>query len=130
MARDKRIHGIAALADRRRHIDGEKIARADIAVYGLQVDVIRIHVIRQLPAQFPRSVISRRAHAAGLRTNDVVLAVRLIPDWNNGYARRRRHPAGFQLRLGLMRETVAYTKRVFPESKSRCQRHQLDYNAR
>ena len=55
------------------------------------------------------------ARAQWLRTHNLVLAVRLVPDRNNGDALLRCHHASLELRLCLVRETIAHAKCVFFE---------------
>ena len=48
---------------------------------------------------------------------DAVLAIRFVPDGDNGDAAVRRHRASLQLGLGLMRETIPYADGEFFQSK-------------
>ena len=113
MAGHKRIHGAVGggLSDGIRHVQSVEIAGGQEAVHGAQADVIGVHVVGLRPAQFGHRGVGRGAHAGGLRSDDVVLAVRLVPNGDDFRARAPRgQHAGPQLRNGLVRETVSHSE--------------------
>jgi hypothetical protein len=77
------------------HIQREKVARIEKAVHRSQVDVIGVQIIRARPTEFVHGAIGGGARARGLRADDQVLAIRLIPDRDdNGALARRQHAGG------------------------------------
>ena len=105
------------LADGRRHVERVEIAGVDEAVHRAEVDVVGIHVIGLRPAGLPHCLIGGGTHAGGFRTDDAVLAIRFVPDGDDGDAAVRRHHASLQLGLGLVRKTVPYANREFFQGK-------------
>jgi hypothetical protein len=82
-------------------------------VHGLQIDVIGIHMIGRGPTQLPDCGIRGRANRARVGTDKHVFPVRLVPHRNHITTLILGQDTGAQLRLGLMRETVADTNGVF-----------------
>ncbi len=115
MPREKRADGrrFSRLADKTGDIDGEKIARRDIAVHGFERNVIGVDVMWVLPMERVNCPIRGRAHGAGIGTDDGVLPVGLVPYRNNLYSRAGSQDAGLELRFGLMREAVADSYGIF-----------------
>ena len=107
-----RVRG-GGLADRIGHVDGVEIAGGEEAVHGFEADVVGVHVIGLLPAQFAHRGVGGRPHAGRRGADGGVLAVRLVPDRDDLGALFGGQHAGAQLRLGLVREPVADADRVF-----------------
>ncbi len=112
MAREERLHGRigSRLSDRLRHVQRVKIAGGQEAVHGAQADVIGVHVVGLLPAEFGDRRIGRGAHAIGLRSDDVMLSIRLVPDGDDFDAALRGEHAGAELRNGLVRKAISHTE--------------------
>ena len=119
MALDEGVDAIrlGRLADGGGHVERVEIAGVDEAVHGAEVDVVGIHVIGLRPAGLPHGLVGGGAHAGGFRADDAVLAIRFVPDGDDGDAAVRRHRAGLQLGLGLVRETVPYADGEFFQGK-------------
>ena len=119
MALDEGVDAVrlGRLADGRGHIERVEIAGVDEAVHRAEVDVVGIHVIGLRPAGLPHRLIGGGAHAGRFRAHDAVLAIRFVPDGDDGDAAVRRHRASLQLGLGLVRETVPYAEGEFFQSK-------------
>ena len=119
MTIDEGVHAVRAgrLADGRGYVEGVEIAGVDEAIDGAEVDVIGVHVVGLFPAGLAYRCIGGGAHAGGFRADDAVLAIRFIPDRDDGDAAGRRHHASLQLSLGLVRETVPYTDGEFFQGK-------------
>ena len=119
MALDERVDAVrlGRLADGRGDVERVEIAGVDEAVHGAEADVVGIDVVGLLPARSPHRRVGRGAHARRFGADDGVLAVRFVPDGDDVDAVVRRHHAGPQLGLGLMRETVADTEGEFFQGK-------------
>src|SRR6185436_11146307 len=82
-------------------------------VHGGQIDVIGVHMIGTLPGEFADCCIGRNSNAGRLRSDDGVLAVRLVPHRDYRRTALGSHHASAQLRLGLMGEAVSHANREF-----------------
>jgi hypothetical protein len=76
------------------------------------MDVVGVHVKRLGPTEFADGGFGRRPHALGLRTNYDVLAIRLVPDRNDGQTVFGGTRTRAQLGLRLMSKTVADSEGV------------------
>src|SRR5260370_35390611 len=65
-------------------IDGEKVARFEKALDGVEVDVVRVDEILAWPSQFANRGIGSRARAARLGPDDLVLAIGFVPHRDDG----------------------------------------------
>src|SRR5215472_2798602 len=110
MARDKCLYVWlrSSLADEVRDVNGVEVARLDETVYGVEINVVRIHMPWVRPPGSLHRRFRRRLHARGLRADDQMFTVRFVPDRRNLDAAFRRHFKRAQLRPGLMRETVTH----------------------
>jgi hypothetical protein len=93
--------------------DGEKIARSDEAVHGLEADMVGVHVIGVLPAEGGDCGIGLGAEVFGPGLHEHVLAVGLVPDGMDGKAGVAGLEDGGELCLALMGKAIAHAKGVF-----------------
>ena len=103
------------LADGVGHIERVEVAGIDEAVHRAQIDVVRIHVIGSRPTELSNGTVGRAAYTGGLGADDIVFAIRFIPnrdDFNTLFCGQQ---TGFELGFGLMRESVSHSKRIFTE---------------
>ena len=89
-------------------IEREEITRRNESIHRVQVDVIGIHKVGRGPVQRLHSGIRLGAETLGLRADEGVLAVGLVP---NRMKRHTSHGGGLdrgKLGLALMGEAVAH----------------------
>ena len=112
MAVNKRLHalGLGGFANRIGHVNREEVRWRDETIHRFEPDVVGVHVIRLLPAEFPDCRIRGGAGAGRFGTDDGVLAVGLIPDRNDIHALFCGHHACGQLGPALMCKTVTHAK--------------------
>ena len=109
MPLDKRLdrRRIRGLANPVRHVKRVKIRVRQETVHRAELDMVGIHVVRPLPAQFFGRCIRRSPRGRGLGTDDEMFAVRLVPNGDDLEAVRGCHHASAKLGFGLVREAVA-----------------------
>ncbi len=96
-----------------RNVDRVEIRVRHKLIYCLAPDMVGIDVVRPVPSQRLDGGIRSLARGGRLGANGDVLAIGLVPDGNHLHSLLRGHQTGAQLRLGLMRKTVAYPQRIF-----------------
>ena len=104
---------LARVADEGGYVEGEKICGFDERPDRGQVDVIGIDEIFAREAQRRHRGVRFAAHVRRVRMNVNVLAVRLVPHRSDVQSGFLGLHDGAQLRLALMRETVADAKGIF-----------------
>ena len=112
---DKRgdIRGIGGLADVIGDIEGEEIAGRDEAIHRLEVDVVGIQQILARPAEFGHGLVGGVAGGLRLGADDVVLAVRLVPDRCDVDAEVLGGDEGLELCVRAVGEAVTDSEGVF-----------------
>ena len=104
---------LGRLPDKIRHVDGEEIRAVEILVDRVHVDVVGIHVPTLLPAQCLHRRLGGVINALRFRADEAVLAVGLVPDRHHFDAIRGQLHTRLQLRLSLVRKSVAHAHGVF-----------------
>lgn len=79
--------------------------------------MVRVAEIRVLPAECANGGIGCLPRLAGLRTDNVMFAVALVPDRRDDDSRLLCQQARLQLRVRLAPEPVAYPNRVLLKFK-------------
>ena len=117
MAAGKGLHafGIGGFANRVGHVNREEIRRRDETIHGFEPDVVGVHVIRFLPAERLHRRIRLEAHTGWFGADELVFAIRLVPDGNNIRTKLGGQDARAKLRVALVRKTVAHAKRELPQ---------------
>src|ERR1700686_2039836 len=95
-------------ANKVRDIQSIEIAWFDIAVNGVEIDVIGVHVPWFIPTGLPHRNLGRGLYARGLGAYNQVLAIGFVPDRSNLDTPFRSQLKSTQLRSCLMREAVAH----------------------
>jgi hypothetical protein len=108
---------ICRLTDPVGHIDGVEIRCGEEPVYGAEIDVVGIHVIGLGPAEFVDGGVCGGTNTIRLRSDNVVLAVGLVPDGDHVNAALGGHPAGVELRFSLVCKPIPDADRVFGKNQ-------------
>ena len=119
VAVDEGLHrgGIGGLGDEVGDVDGEEVGDADEALDGLQADVVGIEEVRSGPAEGLHGGVGRGAGARRLGSDDVVLAVGLVPDRHDLDAELLGRKAGGELGFGFVGEAVAHAEGEFTDDE-------------
>ena len=115
VARDQAVDGraLGCLADGVRDVQGEEVARVEIAVDSVQIDVIGVHVVGTRPSKGLDRCVSGVTHSERLSADREVFPVGLVPsrDYRDS-AVSGKHTC-LQLWLRLVGEAIPDAKRVF-----------------
>ena len=119
MAVQKRVHlpGRDRLADRIGYVDGIEVAGVREPVHRGEVDMVRVHEVRLPPSTLPDSGVGFLADSAGLRPDNSMLPVGLVPHRRHGNPVFRGQDARPQLRAPLPPEPVAHAQGELADPK-------------
>lgn len=79
----KYFRSASLAADEVRYIDREKIGAIEKPIDGFELDMIRVNVPAMLPLRGCDRSLRCRGHAARFRADKRVLAIGLVPDWDD-----------------------------------------------
>ncbi len=102
-----------SLANLFRYIEGEKIAWLKKSLDGRERDVICVHKVSGFPSQRLHGGVRGCTCLSGIRPNDRVLAIALVPHRHDLDACFGRKQARRQLRPGLVCKSIPYAYRIF-----------------
>jgi len=101
------IAGRCRLPNKVSHVDGVEIAGVEETVDGFEGDVVGVAEVFQLPIERLDSGIGGLSYRRGFGADDLMLAVRLIPYWNDYDPIVESLHACLQLCFSLVREPVS-----------------------
>ena len=101
------VRRTGGFADAVGHVNRVKIRIRNKAVNGFKADMVGVHMIGLVPAEFPDGGIGGGARAGRVAADDGVFPVGFVPDGNKKRAEFGGPDASAKLRLALMRKTVA-----------------------
>src|SRR5690242_17760813 len=107
------------LPDEISDVDGVEIAGRQESLDSLQPHMIGIDKVRPLPAQQLNRCIGLMANRGRLRADDVVFAIRLVPDRRHLYAALQRLHTRAQLGWSLTSKSIARANRIFRKRETR-----------
>ena len=107
---------LCGLANEVGHVDGEKVAGIKEATYGFKGDVVGIKKVGQLPVERLDGGIGGLARGSRFGADDVVFAIRFVPNGNHFDTALKSLGAGLKLRLGLMSKPVSSPDGKFVQS--------------
>jgi len=118
VAAGKGLHafGIGGFANRVGHVNREEIRGRDETIHGFEPDVVGVHVIWFLPAERLYRRIRLGAQTGRFGADELVFAIRLVPDGNNIRAKLGGQDARAKLRVALVRKRSPMPNENFPAS--------------